>query len=52
MRFSMTLLGGTFERATGADRFDLPRRFVAARSGIDPNTVYDFVTTNEIIGGN
>jgi V8-like Glu-specific endopeptidase len=48
----VTLLGGTFERATGADPFDLPRAFVAARSKIDPNTVYNFVTTNDIIGGN
>jgi V8-like Glu-specific endopeptidase len=47
-----TLLGGTFDRATGSDPFDLPRAFVAARSKIDPNTVYDFVTTNDIIGGN
>jgi hypothetical protein len=48
----VTLLGGTFDRATGADPFDLPRAFVAARSKIDANTVYDFVTTNDIIGGN
>ena len=47
-----TTLGGTYERATGADPFDLPRAFVTARSRIDPNTVYDFVTTNDIIGGN
>lgn len=48
----MTLLGGTFDRATGSDPFDLPRGFVAARRKIDPNTVYNFVTTNDIIGGN
>ncbi|HKX91915.1 MAG TPA: S46 family peptidase [Sphingomicrobium sp.] len=48
----VTHMGGTFERATGADPFDLPRAFAAARSRIDPNTVYDFVTTNDIIGGN
>ena len=48
----VTLLGGTFERATGADPFDLPRGFVAARTRIDPATVYNFVTTNDIIGGN
>jgi hypothetical protein len=48
----VTLLGGTFERATGSDPFDLPRAFVAARTKIDPDTVYDFVTTNDIIGGN
>jgi hypothetical protein len=47
-----TTLGGTYDRATGADPFDLPRAFVTARSKIDPNTVYDFVTTNDIIGGN
>ena len=47
-----TTLGGTYDRATGADPFDLPRAFVTAKSRIDPNTVYDFVTTNDIIGGN
>ena len=47
-----TLMGGTFERATGADPFDLPAAFVANRSRIDPSTTYDFVTTNDIIGGN
>jgi hypothetical protein len=47
-----TTLGGTYDRATGADPFDLPRAFVTAKSKIDPNTVYDFVTTNDIIGGN
>ncbi len=49
---AFTTLGGTYDRATGADPFDLPRAFVAARSKIDPNIVYDFVTTNDIIGGN
>src|SRR5258705_6517934 len=47
----VTLLGGTYDRATGADPFDLPSKFVTARSKIDPNTVYHFVTTNDIIGG-
>ena len=47
-----TLMGGTFDRATGSDPFDLPSRFVANRTRIDPNTTYDFVTTNDIIGGN
>ena len=31
------MLGGTYDRATGADPFDLPSAFVAARSRIDPN---------------
>ena len=48
----VTMLGGTFDRATGAEPFALPRAFVAAKTKIDPNTVYDFVTTNDIIGGN
>ena len=47
-----TTLGGTFERATGAVPFDLPPAFIANRAKIDPNATYDFVTTNDIIGGN
>jgi hypothetical protein len=47
-----TTMGGTFDRATGASPFDLPEAFIANRSKIDPNTTYDFVTTNDIIGGN
>ena len=47
-----TTLGGTFDRATGASPFDLPPAFAANRARIDPNTTYDFVTTNDIIGGN
>ena len=47
-----TLLGGTFDRATGSDPFDLPRAFLANRARLDPRTTYDFVTTNDIIGGN
>ena len=48
----LPMLGGTYDRATGADPFDLPSAFVTARSRIDPKIVYDFVTTNDIIGGN
>jgi len=47
-----TTIGGTFDRATGAPPFDLPPGFVANRSKIDGNVTYDFVTTNDIIGGN
>ncbi|MCL6698922.1 S46 family peptidase [Sphingomonas sp. NSE70-1] len=47
-----TVLGGTFDRATGAVPFDLPPAFIANRSKIDPKATYDFVTTNDIIGGN
>ena len=47
-----TTLGGTFDRATGAAPFDLPPAFIANRAKIDANATYDFVTTNDIIGGN
>jgi hypothetical protein len=47
-----TTLGGTFERATGAEPFDLPSAFAANEARIDKSTTYDFVTTNDIIGGN
>jgi peptidase S46-like protein len=47
-----TTLGGTFDRATGASPFDLPPAFIANRAKIDGRAAYDFVTTNDIIGGN
>jgi len=47
-----TTMGGTFDRATGSAPFDLPTAFAAHRGAIDPATTYDFVTTNDIIGGN
>lgn len=47
-----TTLGGTFERATGAEPFDVAPAFAANEAKIDKSTTYDFVTTNDIIGGN
>ncbi|MGN3973002.1 S46 family peptidase [Tsuneonella sp. SYSU-LHT278] len=47
-----TTMGGTFERATGNAPYDAAPGFVAAKSKIDPNATFDFVTTNDIIGGN
>ena len=47
-----TVIGGTYERATGAYPFDLPPAFIRNRAKIDMSTTYDFVTTNDIIGGN
>lgn len=47
-----TTLGGTFERATGAAPFNAPSRFLANEARIDKSVTYDFVTTNDIIGGN
>ncbi len=47
-----TIIGGTFDRATGSEPFDLPRAFAAREARIDKTATYDFVTTNDIIGGN
>ena len=47
-----TTMGGAFERATGAQPFKLADAFKANEAKIDKSTVYDFVTTNDIIGGN
>ena len=47
-----TTLAGTFERATGRDPFELPRSWLAAKGKLDLGTRFNFVTTNDIIGGN
>ncbi|WP_164117446.1 S46 family peptidase [Sphingorhabdus sp. Alg239-R122] len=47
-----TTMGGTFDRATGNEPFDLAPAFAANKNKIDPATTYDFVSTNDIIGGN
>ncbi|MDO8295908.1 MAG: S46 family peptidase [Caulobacter sp.] len=47
-----TTFGGLFDRATGADPYAVAPRWAAARDRLDPDTVFDFVTTNDIIGGN
>ena len=47
-----TMISGTYARATGAYPFDLAPAFVRNEARIDKSTVYDFVTTNDIIGGN
>ena len=47
-----TVIGGTFERATGAEPFDLAPGFAANEARIDKSLTYNFVSTNDIIGGN
>ncbi|TCD02038.1 S46 family peptidase [Erythrobacteraceae bacterium CFH 75059] len=47
-----TLMGGTFDRATGSPPFDLAPAFAANRNRINPQATFNFVTTNDIIGGN
>ncbi|WP_397403233.1 S46 family peptidase [Phenylobacterium sp.] len=47
-----TTFAGLYDRATGSEPFQLPARWTAAKGKVDPSTVFNFVTTNDIIGGN
>ena len=47
-----TYTSGLYERATGQDPFKLDPRWVAARGKLNPQTVFNISTTNDIIGGN
>jgi hypothetical protein len=47
-----TYFGGLWDRATGQFPFDLAPRWVAANGEVDDKTVFDFVSTIDIIGGN
>ena len=49
---AFTQIGGLYERATGAEPFNAAQRFLDAESRVNKATVYDFVSTNDIIGGN
>jgi hypothetical protein len=46
-----TTLAGLYARATGAEPYDLPARWIAARAKLDLDAVLDFSTTNDITGG-
>ncbi|WP_179504404.1 MULTISPECIES: S46 family peptidase [unclassified Sphingomonas] len=48
----VTTIGGAFDRATGAQPFLLAKGFTAHEAQIAKATPFDFVTTNDIIGGN
>ncbi len=47
-----TSFAGLYTRATGQAPFDLDPRWVAAKDRLNPDTIFDFSTTNDIIGGN
>ncbi len=47
-----TNMGGLYERATGAEPFNAAQAFIDNESRVNKSTVYDFSSTNDIIGGN
>ncbi|HET8548609.1 MAG TPA: S46 family peptidase [Bryobacteraceae bacterium] len=47
-----TIVGGVYERHTGRDPFALPDSWLQAKGRLDQTTPFNFVTTNDIIGGN
>ena len=47
-----TSLARLFERATGAPPFALPQSWLAAKPRLDVKSRANFVTTNDIVGGN
>ncbi len=47
-----TYFSGLWKRATGQSPFDLASRWQHAEDRVNPATVFDFTTTNDIIGGN
>ena len=47
-----TDFAGLYARATGADPFALPPRWIAARGRLDPHAVLDVSTTLDVVGGN
>ncbi len=47
-----THLRRLFERNTGQEPFAVPPTWLAARSGLDPETKFDLSTNNDIVGGN
>ena len=47
-----TTFAGLYQRATGAEPFRLSPRWEAAKAKLDPAVVFNFATTNDILGGN
>jgi hypothetical protein len=47
-----TNIGGTFDRHTGSDPFKLPESWLSNKTKLNGKVPFNFVTTNDIIGGN
>jgi Peptidase S46 len=48
----MTFVSGLLDRATGAPPFKLPPSWIAAQSSLNLRQPMNFVTSNDIVGGN
>ncbi|MFT8417595.1 MAG: S46 family peptidase [Acetobacter sp.] len=49
---AFTDFAGMYRHATGSAPFNLPQRWLDAKSRLDLSTHLDFVSTNDIVGGN
>jgi V8-like Glu-specific endopeptidase len=49
---NFTRLERVYERATGKAPFALPQQWLDARGKLDPKLPFNYVTTNDIVGGN
>jgi Peptidase S46 len=49
---SFTYFKGLYERATGHPPFELTQKWVDAQPKLNPNTVFDMSSTNDIVPGN
>ncbi len=47
-----TTFAGLWARATGKAPFELAPKWLAARGKLDDGTIFDFVSDNDIVGGN
>jgi V8-like Glu-specific endopeptidase len=47
-----TTIAGLYDRATGEEPFVLAKAYAANKAKLDLDVPFDFVTTNDIIGGN
>ncbi|HSP78944.1 MAG TPA: S46 family peptidase [Myxococcaceae bacterium] len=48
----ITVIGGLYERATGEAPYRLPPSWLKAKKRLELSTPFNFVSTNDIIGGN
>lgn len=50
--YPFTTIEGVFLRNTGSEPFKLPPSWIKAKSNLNLRTPFNFITTNDIIGGN